>query len=332
MAELGAITTLPSTKQAVAFARLAETLGFSRVGLADTAPRLYHAVYPAVTACLLGTERLSVSTYVTNPVTRHWSVHAASARGLEELAPGRFVLGMATGDGAVHSVGLKPAKLADMEAYVHEMKALMPESARIHMVFSGTKGVEVGGRLASELTIGTGLDAGALRELARRARAARAEAGITAPLKIWGLAPTHLAETEDEVPALRRHVRGLANGSSRFAFDFTFDGKNVPEEFQPILREGLGRYDFVYHGKAGDHPNAHLFDDHPEVQDYLLDRMQLIGTPRRCAERLGRLIEDAGLDGVWIPIVPTPGDPPSAQLMQLCTAAEAFGHLAGSSG
>jgi alkanesulfonate monooxygenase SsuD/methylene tetrahydromethanopterin reductase-like flavin-dependent oxidoreductase (luciferase family) len=326
--QLGAITTLPSTKHAVAYARLAETLGFSRVGLADTAPRLYHAVYPAVTACLLGTERVSVGTFVTNPVTRHWSVHAGTAQGLEELAPGRFFMGLATGDGAVHSVGLKPAKLQYFEQYVQDMRPLLPANANVHMVFSGTKGVEVAGRLASELTIGVGLDAGALRELARRARVARAAAGVTEPLRIWAMASTHLASSEAELARLRKHVRALAIGSARFAFDFSFDGKNVPEEFQPILRERLARYDFAYHAKAGDHPNAHLFDDRPDIENYLVDRMQLVGTPEQCAQRLSDLVRDAEVDGVWIPIIPAPGAPPSAQLGRLVQAAETFGHLA----
>ena len=34
-----------------------------------------------------------VGTYVTNPVTRHWSVQAANARGLENLAPGTLLYG-----------------------------------------------------------------------------------------------------------------------------------------------------------------------------------------------------------------------------------------------
>jgi len=331
MTELGVVTTLPSTKQSVAFARLAEALGFTRVGLADTAPKLYHAVYPAVTACLLGTERVSVGTFVTNPITRHWSVHAASARGLDELAPGRFFMELATGDGAVHSVGLKPARLQPFEEYVASMRLLMPEGADIHMVFSGTKGVEVAGRLASELTIGVGLDAGALRELARRARAARAAAGVSTPLRIWAMASTHLARTESEVPALRNHVRGLAFGSARFAFDFSFEGKNVPEPYHRILRERLSRYDFAYHAKPGDHPNAHLFDDHPEIRDYLVDRMQLVGTPEHCAARLADLVREAELDGVWIPVIPSETAPPSAQLARLCQAGETFGHLAVSS-
>jgi alkanesulfonate monooxygenase SsuD/methylene tetrahydromethanopterin reductase-like flavin-dependent oxidoreductase (luciferase family) len=327
MAELGVVTTLPSAKQSVGFARLAETLGFTRVGMADTAPKLYHGVYPSVTASLLATERITIGTFSTNPVTRHWSVQGATARALDDLAPNRFFMGIGTGDGAVHSVGLKPSKLDYLQDYIEEMRPLLPESTKIHMVSSGTKGAELAGRLASELTLGTGVDAGALRELAGRARAARRAAGIADELQIWGMATTHFAESESDVPALREHVRGLAYGGARFSFDFSFDGKNVPEDYQPILRAQLAKYDHAYHAKTGDHPNAHLFDDYPEIGDYLLNRMALIGTPEQCAKRLGDLIREGGIDGIWIPVIPWDGAPPSAQLDRLRLVSEAFGHL-----
>jgi len=325
-AELGVITTLPSTKQAIVFAKAAEDAGFNRVGLSDTAPKIYHACYPAVTACLLQTERISVGPYVSNPVARHWSVHGSTAKAFEELAPGRFFLGMATGDGAVHSVGLHPATLAEFEDYVRDMRTIMPEQTRIHMAFSGSKGMEVAGRLASELTIGTGLDAGALRELARRARAARAAAGVTAPLRIWASAAVYLVDSESEVAEMRRNVSGLAVHGARFAFDFSFDGKNVPEKFHAVIREGMKRYDFAYHGKFGDTPNGRIFDAVPELREALINRFALVGTPAQCAAHLEATIREAELDGVWLMPAPrTPG--PEGILASLRLAADTFGHL-----
>jgi alkanesulfonate monooxygenase SsuD/methylene tetrahydromethanopterin reductase-like flavin-dependent oxidoreductase (luciferase family) len=323
-AAINVVTGIFSSKQVVAFAQAAEAVGLNRVGVTDTAPRHYHAVYPAVTAALLGTKRISVGTYVTNPVTRHWSVQGATARGLDELAPGRFFLGIGTGDGAVHDVGLKPATLAHFESYVQAMRPLMPEAVDIHMVFSGPKGVEVAGRLATEVTIGTGLDAGALRTLAARARAARTAAGVTAPLRISTSVTVHIADSPTEVPALRRSVRAYANGVGRLAFDFSFEGKNVPEAYQPVLRAGLARYDHAYHGLPGDHPNARLFEDHPEIQEYLLDRMVLVGTREQCARRLEQLIAEAGLDGIWLAHTERGLE---AQVAALQKTAETFRHL-----
>ena len=96
---------------------------------------------------------------------------------LKTFLLGRLFLGMATDDGAVHSVGLHPATPASFGTYVRDMRTVMPEQTPIHMAFSGAKGMAVAGRLAAEVTIGTGLNAGALRELAGRARAARSAAG-----------------------------------------------------------------------------------------------------------------------------------------------------------
>jgi alkanesulfonate monooxygenase SsuD/methylene tetrahydromethanopterin reductase-like flavin-dependent oxidoreductase (luciferase family) len=324
--EYGAITTVPSTKQVVEFAQLVESVGFSRIGIADTAPKIYHAVYPAVTACLLQTERIKVGPYVTNPVSSHWSVHSSSAHAFEELTPGRFFLGFGTGDGAVHSVGMRPATLAYFEDSVIQMRERMPGRTGIHMAFSGVKGMDIAGRLATELTIGTGLDVGALRQLALRAREARATAGILSPLRVWAVATIFLAKSESEVKALRRHVRGLANGKARFTLDFSFEGKNVPTAYQAVMRERLSRYDYRFHGKAGENPNAHMFDDFPEIQEYLVDRMLMVGTAQHCVNSLDRLIREAELDGMWISVLPPVGGK-TAHMAALREAAAALRDL-----
>ena len=64
-------------------------------------------------------------TTVTNPMTRHPSVMAAAALAVEEIIPGRFVLGIATGDSALWSVGLKPARIAWLREYILAVKALL---------------------------------------------------------------------------------------------------------------------------------------------------------------------------------------------------------------
>lgn len=308
MVECGTVTTVESTKQAVIFAQTAEVMGFSRVGMADTAPKLYHAPYPAITAALLQTSKLSVGPYVTNPVTRHWSVAAGNARALDELAPGRFFITLGTGHGAVHSVGLKASKLTDLESYVGEMRSIWPEQAKVQMAFSGANGVEVAGRVADELTIATGFDAEAMRIMARRAQAARSAAGVTTPLKLWVMVNPYVVESEAEVEAKRKELRSLAVAGARFAFDFSLEDKNIPEDMKPILKERLAQYDFRFSGKAGDNPNAHLFDDHPDIQEYLLDRFLLIGTAKQCVGRLEQFVETAELSGIWIAQIPRSSD------------------------
>jgi len=305
--ELGIVTTLASSTTAVSMARMVDDLGFDRFAVSDTQPLLYHAAYPAVTAALLQTKHIKIGPNVTNPVTRHWSIHGATARAFEELAPGRFFLGFGTGDGAVHSVGLKPAKLSEFSDAVIQLRRVMPKTTPIHMAFSGPKGMAVAGQLADEVTIGVGMDAGALRELAGLARAARKKAGIAAPLKIWTGAPVYFAESAADVPAMRALAGGMVALAARFAFSVSFENKNVPPQFQPVLKQFLDNYAFAHHAKAEGNPNAKLFDERPDVRDYLIDRFAVVGTPEQCAERLANLVRDAELDGLWI----MPGAPTS---------------------
>jgi alkanesulfonate monooxygenase SsuD/methylene tetrahydromethanopterin reductase-like flavin-dependent oxidoreductase (luciferase family) len=324
--ELGIVTTLPSTLLAIELAQMAESLGFDRIAFSDTAPLIYHAAYPAITAVLMRTGRIRVGPYVTNPVTRHWSIHCANARAFEELAPGRFFLGIGTGDGAVHSVGLKPATLSAFRVAASELRKSLPAGTPIHMAFSGPKGMAVAGALADEVTIGTGLDVTSLRNLAGIARAAREQAGVTTPLKLWLPVPVHFAGSEDGIPALRAAAGGMASLAARFAFSAGFEGKNVPHNFQPAMRQMLDGYQFAHHAKATGNPNAGLFDDVPEIRDYVLDRFALIGTPEQCAERLATLVRDAGIDGFWL-MPAAPSADREAVHEKLALAAQTFAPL-----
>jgi len=304
MIETGVITTVASTQRAAVYAEAAEQMGFSRVGMADTAPKLFHATYPAVTAALMRTNRISVGPYVTNPVTRHWSVHAATARALDELAPGRFYAGMATGDGAVNSVGLKPAKLEYFENYINEMRTIWPEQSKIHLAFSGPKGMELAGRVADELTVAVGLDVEMIQKMVGLAKASRQSAGVKTPLRIWINPLTYVVATESEVEPMRKALRNIAFSSARFSFDASLEDKNVPDHMKPILKKRLALYDFAYKGQVGDNPNARLFEDHPEVENYLIDRAVLTGTAEQCLARLEQLMDVVELSGVWFPTIP----------------------------
>lgn len=303
--KLGAATVLCSVRQEVEIARACEAASFWGFGLGDTAPRLYQDAYVTATACLEATARLHVGPLATNPVSRHWSVLGASARTLDELAPGRFFAAVGTGDGALHSVGLQPASWSRLERELVSMRDLAPADLELHVVASGPRGAEVAGRIATDLVLGTGLDPHALRALSARARAARVDAGISSPLRIWALVDCFLAEGTEAARQARWKSRPRANGYARFSFGSTFTDKAIPEPWQPCLRERFARYDFGSHGLIGETPNATLFDDEPEIQEYILDRFTLIGTPEDCAHRLRTVASDAGLDGAWLSIGPS---------------------------
>ena len=306
---LGIVNVLHSIRESIAIAKACEAAGFWGLGLGDTAPKLYNDAYATAGPCLMSTGRLNIGPIVTNTVTRHWSVLGATTRTFEELAPGRFFLGVATGDGAAHSVGLSPATWSQVERDIANLRSIGPDSLQIQVAASGPRGAETAGRVASDLIIGTGLDAGALRSLSDRARAARSAAGITAPLRTWGFINTYIAPDQEAAEAALRRQRGRAVATARFSLGATFEDKGVPEKWHYILRERLGRYDFASHGVGSGNPNGSLFDDVPEVLDYLLERFLLVGPADDCVAKLRRVGAEAGLDGMWILMSPVaPGE------------------------
>src|SRR5690606_40707014 len=85
--KIGFIWLPRSAREAVEIARRAEAGGFWGLGISDS-PVLYQEMYPVISACLLATDRLVVGSNVTNPVTRHWTIHASTHRTYDELHPG----------------------------------------------------------------------------------------------------------------------------------------------------------------------------------------------------------------------------------------------------
>lgn len=303
MTELGFAWMPRRATEGVALAQAVEEGGFWGLGISDS-PFLYADLYPVISACLARTERISVGANVVNPVSRHWTVHSASARAYDELHPGRFHLCVGSGDGSVNSVGLRPATLAALERDVTSMGEAMPAGGTIRLAASGPRAAEVAGRVADGMIIGTGLDVDAVRSLGGRARQARRDAGIEAPFETWAQIPLLIVDDADDVGEARRSIEHLAVSYGRFAFASTFEGKAVPDHLQEPLRAGFARYRFEHHASVGgDNPNATVFDEAPEALAYLVDRMTLVDTAAGCLDRLGTFIEATGVDGVNLVVI-----------------------------
>ena len=298
---LGVVNLIRSSKESVEIAKAAETSGFWGMGLGDTVPALYQDAYVTAALCLAATTNLKIGPTVTNTVTRHWSVLGCTARTFEELYPGRFFAGLAVGDGACHSVGVRPATWSRLEKDVASLRTMAPSALGVQIAASGPRGVEAAGRVADDLILGTGLDVKALRALSARARAARTASRVTTPLRIWAFVNTYIAPDEATAQSVRIASRGRALGTARFSFSSTFEDKAVPEKWQSILKERLARYDHSTHGVAGAaNVNGCLLEDYPDLQEYLGRRFQLIGTADDCLLRLRNVAEEAGLDGAWL--------------------------------
>jgi 5,10-methylenetetrahydromethanopterin reductase len=71
------------------------------------------------------TERLKLSTGVTNPLTRHPAVTAAAAATVQSISGGRAVLGIGRGDSALAYLGHAPAGLASFRRVLIDLQTLL---------------------------------------------------------------------------------------------------------------------------------------------------------------------------------------------------------------
>src|SRR6266581_1552460 len=96
-------------------ARRAETLGWDAVLQPDSQLRR-RDTYVLLAAAARVTERVTLGPLLANPINRHPTVTASSIATIDELAPGRTLLGWGVGDTAVRLAGLKPARVKELEA------------------------------------------------------------------------------------------------------------------------------------------------------------------------------------------------------------------------
>ena len=178
--------------------RDAEEAGFDVAWLPDS-QFLWRDVWGALTLAAAQTRSIGLGTCVTNLETRHPSVTAAAAGSVEELAPGRVILGIGSGDSAVKTLGLKPTNLTRMREQIgilrtllaggaaeFEGRALAVKAAKrpvpIYVAATGPKMQALAGELADGVIVVTGSSPTSSVPRSRaspRARSARAGASRT---------------------------------------------------------------------------------------------------------------------------------------------------------
>src|SRR6266581_309605 len=174
-------------------ARRAETLGWDAVLQPDSQLRR-RDTYVLLAAAARTTKRVTLGPLLANPVNRHPTVTASSIATIDELAPGRVLLGWGVGDTAVRLAGLKPARVAELEASTRLMRALLdgkavevgaPRPARlphhrpvpIWIGAGGPKTLRMAGSVADGVFIRVGTHAANIRTAVDAIRAGAAEAG-----------------------------------------------------------------------------------------------------------------------------------------------------------
>ena len=196
----------------------AEQLGWDAAFQPDSQLRR-RDTYVLLAAAARATTRIVLAPFIANPVTRHPTVTASSIATIDELAPGRTLLGMGIGDTAVRLAGLKPARMNELEASTRLMRALLdgeevevgaPRAARlphhrpvpIWIAAGGPRTLRMAGGVAEGVFIRVGTHAANIKRAVDAIRAGAAAAGRD-PSKVRVAAVFHTVLVDDQARALR---------------------------------------------------------------------------------------------------------------------------------
>jgi 5,10-methylenetetrahydromethanopterin reductase len=281
-----------------AFVARCEDAGFDGVGIHDH-PSSGRDAYLALALAAQATQRLRLFPATSSPLVRHPLVLASLAHSLEEIAPGRTCLTVAPGFISTRSVGKPRAGVSFMRDAIRDLRQLLageevafgPTTTRlrnrtatptpVYLLAAGPRMIELAGEMADGAFLFVGLHPASIRAALRHLeeganRAGRSLAGFPVVFVVTlGLGP----DTE----AGARWVRSwFAPGQPFLAYPSTSNLRWLQEAGIAI---------------EAAHDPAAIPEDRARQ---IADAFGLFGSPERCAERLLRAREEAGVDNVFL--------------------------------
>ncbi len=292
---VGMFPTEPMSR-IIQLSKQAEDLGYSHIWVGDS-HLIWREAFVNMAAVALTTSKVIIGTGVTNPVTRHPSVLASGYATLDEMAPGRFAVGIGLGDSSLETMGRKQARLSEFEAAVAQMRAVieggeaeLESGSKIHLNFaqnrkipfyaaaSGPKMLELSGRIADGVIILVGVDSGAIERAVERIAAGAESAGrklSDIDLVLW--VPCAVSEGPGAKDAVKAHVaRVIAH-----PLPFTLD-----EQEQKVLDDIHQAYNYYQHMNP-------LAAQARVIPDWLVDKFAVAGTPDECSAKVAELKQSA---------------------------------------
>jgi 5,10-methylenetetrahydromethanopterin reductase len=302
-----------SVATAVADARLAEEVGFSLVGVADS-QSVFREMYATMALCAQATRRVRIGPTVTNPITRHPAVAASGIATVEEIAPGRAFFGIGSGDSAILNLAERPGTLADLRAYLEAVRALhtrgettwqgrvvrltwVKRAIPLYLSAEGPRTLELAGEIADGVIVNVGLEPALVRDAVAHVHAGARRAGRDpAAIDLWTMVR---ANVTDDVAAGVDEIKMELASNAHHVFRFTLKGKHVPGDLADAIRRVQKGYQPAAHEALGPSPNAALLDAEPALRAYLAERFAAVGPAAVVAEKL-RAVVDAGISGLLI--------------------------------
>ncbi len=288
--------------KAVPAAQAAEAAGFDILHLTDS-QCLRGDVYTQMMLCGQATSSIKLATGVTNPLTRHASVTAASILSIQAECNGRAILGIGRGDSAVLHIGETPATMAVYGEYVRELKGYLAgeaveqngfqsrlrwldqievEKVPVDMVGSGPKSLRLAGELADRVTLAVGVDLERIRWGIEQVReGAEAVHRSIEDIPIGAYVNVGVGDDDDRA---RASIRGSAATFAHFSASIGADFENQPDIMRRVTEKLVTDYDTSYHTQ-GDAPHVEHLDDE------FIDWFAAVGDDEHVIERLAPLVE-----------------------------------------
>lgn len=309
--------TKQSALKVVEAVQEAEKAGLDRAWIGDS-QGLFRDPYVTLTLCATRTERIQLGIAVTNTVTRHPTVTARAISTLDEVWPGRILLGLGAGDTSVKHLGLDPLRPEACEDSVHCLRSLLAgeeatfrgervaslshyEGRRIpiYLAANGPRMLRAAGRCADGVIASVGVAPELIQYVLDSVREGAESAGRDpAAIRIAVHVGCDISENREQARentktyVARRVIAPLPPELTGFT-------KKEKEEFQEA-------YTLPGHLQV-DAPHARL------VREEWIDRFALAGTPEECLEKLHRFA-DMGVHEVLL--LPTTAK--SVDLIRIC--------------
>jgi alkanesulfonate monooxygenase SsuD/methylene tetrahydromethanopterin reductase-like flavin-dependent oxidoreductase (luciferase family) len=294
----------------IASVRAAEQAGYEFAWLVDS-QILWQDVYVYLTHGLRATDRITFGTAVTNPVTRHVTVTASFFATLNDLHPGRVHVGIGRGDSSVRTMGIPPARTAQLEEYVHALRRLLRGQAtplggcqvalrwlghdpQVPIMMSGTgpRNLRLAGALADRVMLYVGVTPEAVQWALRHVHEGAEAAGRPLDaVKVSILCAMHVGDDHDAAAvacrwapaACANHIADMARHNP---------DNDMPEVMLRLLR---AREDYDYYAGHLDSQAEHT----AYLTTELVDDFAVAGPVDHCLSKL-RALAAIGVDEVSV--------------------------------
>jgi 5,10-methylenetetrahydromethanopterin reductase len=285
-------------------ARRADELGYDGIFLGESHLSSIDS-FQTLASCAMITQRLLLGIAVTNIVFRHPTVIAGAAASLNEISKGRAIVGLGTGDGPVYTQGLRATPMKEFEEGVRLIRHLVQgnrasfptgkiglgftitKPAPIYVSAEGPKGLQLAGRSADGVILGTGFDLKVYQWAKQKIREGAAQAGRK-ETDIAIIAAGMLC-VRDDGDAARKIVRNRIANRAHHNFRFTYE--TVPPEELEGVKKFMAGFDVMKPMEDRVDPDL--------VNDYLIHRFSIAGSSKECIDRIEEL-KTAGVDHLML--------------------------------